>query len=125
MGKEPDRARVGRALSEDEEAVQQVGVPAEESTVRPASDAEVPLDDSGPTAEGGVSRRTPVALPPVFAAFVAFAVTGTQVSGEFRCADCGYGAVVHRDLPQCPMCGGTVWESREPLAPRIVDQWVD
>jgi hypothetical protein len=104
MGKEPDRARVGRALSEDEEAVQPVGVRDEVSTVPPALDAEVPLDDSG---------------------FVVFAVTGTQVSGEFRCADCGYGAVVHRDLPQCPMCGGTVWESREPLARRIVDQRVD
>jgi rubrerythrin len=54
-------------------------------------------------------------------AFVDLAVAGTKVSGEFRCADCGYGAVVQRALPQCPMCGGTVWESRGPLAPRPVD----
>ena len=43
------------------------------------------------------------------------AVVGTQVSGEFRCPDCGYGAVVQRTLPPCPMCGGTIWESRRPL----------
>lgn len=40
--------------------------------------------------------------------------TGTDVSGEFRCADCGYGAVVRRALPMCPMCGGTTWETRVP-----------
>ena len=44
--------------------------------------------------------------------FVDFAITGTDASGEFRCADCGYGAVVRSALPPCPMCGGTVWESR-------------
>jgi rubrerythrin len=49
--------------------------------------------------------------------FVDFAVTGTEVAGEFRCADCGYGAVVHRALPPCPMCGGAVWENRGPLGP--------
>ena len=38
--------------------------------------------------------------------FVEFAVTGTTISGEFRCSDCGYGAVVQRTLPPCPMCGG-------------------
>src|SRR5260370_904031 len=64
-----------------------------------------------PTAEGGVFRRRPAGLPTVLAAWVDFEVTGTQVSGDFRCADCGYGAVVHRDLPPCPMCGGTVWET--------------
>ena len=56
----------------------------------------LPLDDSG---------------------FVDFRVAGTEVSGEFRCSDCGYGAVVHRALPPCPMCGGTVWESRPPRFP--------
>jgi hypothetical protein len=44
--------------------------------------------------------------------FVEFMVSGTEVSGEFRCADCAYGAVIQRVLPPCPMCGGTVWESR-------------
>jgi lipopolysaccharide biosynthesis regulator YciM len=54
-------------------------------------------------------------------AFVGFAVAGSQVAGEFRCADCGYGAVVLRVLPACPMCGGTVWESQGPLARRYTD----
>ncbi|MDX6481233.1 MAG: Zinc-ribbon containing domain [Gaiellaceae bacterium] len=45
--------------------------------------------------------------------FVDFAVAGSEASGEFRCADCGYGAVVQRALPPCPMCRGTVWERRE------------
>jgi rubrerythrin len=43
-----------------------------------------------------------------------FKVAGTAVSGEFRCGACGYRAVVRRALPLCPMCGGTVWESRTP-----------
>jgi hypothetical protein len=52
--------------------------------------------------------------------FAEFAAAGSAVAGEFRCAECGYGAVVQRGLPNCPMCGGTVWESRGPLvsAPR-------
>lgn len=50
--------------------------------------------------------------------FVEFAAAGTVVSGDFRCPDCGYGAVVHRALPPCPMCGGTVWESLGPLRSR-------
>jgi len=75
-----------------------VGVDVEGSTAAPAAAVDTKLDDSG---------------------FVDFAVTGTQAAGEFRCADCGYGAVVQRVLPQCPMCGGTVWESRGRLAPRL------
>jgi rubrerythrin len=46
--------------------------------------------------------------------FVDFADAETDVSGDFRCTDCGYGAVVRRRLPPCPMCGGTLWESRPP-----------
>jgi hypothetical protein len=61
------------------------------------------------------------ALPLDDPAFVEFEVAGAEVSGEFRCADCGYGAVVQRVLPQCPMCGGTVWESRGPLPLRLAD----
>jgi len=101
MGTKSQRARAGRAFSEDEEAVEQVGVQIDESAVpsAPAADATL-LDDSG---------------------FAEFSVAGTEVSGEFRCADCGYGAVVHRALPPCPMCGGTVWESHGPLTPRLVD----
>lgn len=47
-----------------------------------------------------------------------FAAAGSDAWGDFRCADCGYGAVVHSVLPPCPMCQGTVWERREPLARR-------
>jgi rubrerythrin len=44
------------------------------------------------------------------------------VAGEFRCAECGYGVVVQRVLPQCPMCGGTAWESRGTLGSmRVAD----
>ena len=50
--------------------------------------------------------------PAAPAALVDCAVAGADVSGEFRCADCGYGAVVQRALPPCPMCGGTVWKIR-------------
>ena len=75
--------------------MQEVGVEVEESAV-PAGPLplEVSLDDAG---------------------FVEFGVAGSPAAGEFRCAECGYGAVVQRVLPQCPMCGGTVWESRGPL----------
>ena len=58
------------------------------------------------------TRSGPPLLPLDDPGFVEFMVTGTEVSGEFRCADCGYGAVVQRVLPPCPMCGGAVWESR-------------
>jgi hypothetical protein len=70
-----------------------VGVQLEESatTPVPAPEAlpEVALDDPG---------------------LVAFSVAGAELAGEFRCADCGYGAVIQRVLPVCPMCGGSVWE---------------
>jgi rubrerythrin len=91
MGTNPERVRAGRTLSEDEEAVQRVGVRIEESAGESRSVTVMQLDDSG------------------FADFIA---AGTQISGDFRCADCGYGAVVRGALPQCPMCAGTVWESR-------------
>lgn len=77
-----------------------MGVPVEESAASSDTAATVPLDDSG---------------------FAEFAAAGTEVSGEFRCADCGYGAVVHRALPHCPMCGGAVWRSHGPLTPRLDD----
>jgi rubrerythrin len=35
---------------------------------------------------------------------------GRPAEGEFRCAECGYGAIVRNELPQCPMCRGLVWE---------------
>jgi hypothetical protein len=73
--------------------VQDVEVQVDGSPRAPSRPAALPLDDSG---------------------FLEFSVAGTDVSGEFRCSDCGYGAVVQRALPPCPMCGGTVWESRPP-----------
>ena len=82
--------------------MQHVGVRVEESVarVRPTP-AEVSFDDAG---------------------FVEFAVAGTSVAGEFRCAECGYGAVVQRILPLCPMCGGSIWESRGAVgSPRRAD----
>ena len=63
------------------------------------------------------SPQAPSLLPPLpfdLTGFAEFALAGTDVSGEFRCSDCGYAAVVRRALPPCPMCGGTVWESRPP-----------
>lgn len=67
-----------------------MGVEVDESAEASASPTAIPLDDTG------------------FAEFVA---AGTPVSGDFRCAECGYGAVVHRTLPHCPMCSGAVWQS--------------
>lgn len=56
--------------------------------------------------------------PPVDPDFVEFMLAGTALAGEFRCAECGYGVVVPRLLPRCPMCRGAVWEQRGPLARR-------
>lgn len=44
------------------------------------------------------------------AGFVQFHATGDPAVGEFHCSECGYGVTVHRELPRCPMCGGTAWE---------------
>jgi hypothetical protein len=35
---------------------------------------------------------------------------GDHCKGEFRCADCGYGVTVCRELPICPMCGCESWQ---------------
>jgi rubrerythrin len=94
------KVRTGRAtalLSEDGETMElRVGVEIDGAAAARVSAVEVPLDDAG---------------------FVDFAVAGTAAAGEFRCAECGYGAVVQRVIPSCPMCGGTVWESRGPRRP--------
>ena len=42
--------------------------------------------------------------------FVEFRAAGESVKGEFHCCECGYGVAVCRELPTCPMCGGTAWE---------------
>jgi rubrerythrin len=35
---------------------------------------------------------------------------GVRAKGEYRCAGCGYGVTVYRELPRCPMCGSGSWE---------------
>ncbi len=45
------------------------------------------------------------------AGYVEFVATGQPAVGEFHCAECGYGVTVQRQLPLCPMCGGTSWEA--------------
>ena len=42
--------------------------------------------------------------------YVDFRSAGTSAVGEFHCGECGYGVIVSRELPRCPMCGGTTWE---------------
>ena len=78
-----------------------------------ATDLKEAVEDPEPPAEvGGTAVRMPAALPPEFADYVDFAAAGSDASGEFRCADCGYGVVVHQVLPACPMCRGAVWQRR-------------
>jgi hypothetical protein len=36
-------------------------------------------------------------------------MAGTRTRGEFRCSECGYGVMVYRELPRCPMCFGDAW----------------
>jgi hypothetical protein len=50
--------------------------------------------------------------------FVEFWPAGATVKGEFHCSECGYGVIVSRALPICPMCSGVSWEasSWSPLA---------
>jgi rubrerythrin len=48
--------------------------------------------------------------------FVEFFTAGSTATGEFQCAECGYGVVVSRALPTCPMCSGAAWE-RAPWSP--------
>jgi rubrerythrin len=35
---------------------------------------------------------------------------------EFFCGECGYGIVVRRDPPECPMCRGSSWRARPGFA---------
>jgi len=41
---------------------------------------------------------------------VPLSAAGDHAKGEFRCADCGYGITVCRELPTCPMCGCESWQ---------------
>jgi rubrerythrin len=43
--------------------------------------------------------------------YVEFWPAGARAKGEFRCAECGYGAIVTGSLPRCPMCGCESWET--------------
>ena len=50
--------------------------------------------------ERALVETSPDAEPPALAARAA----------EYRCGDCGYGAMLRHALPICPMCGGFRWE---------------
>jgi len=39
-----------------------------------------------------------------------FRAAGDPAKGEFHCAVCSYGVIVHSTLPVCPMCGGGMWQ---------------
>jgi rubrerythrin len=97
MGKSPPTGARG-ARRRTSEAVTLVAVQLEEHGERHVSAARALPNDAG---------------------FADFAVAGSKTRGEFRCADCGYGAIVHREVPPCPMCGGTIWEIRATPAPSV------
>jgi hypothetical protein len=42
--------------------------------------------------------------------YIAFVPAGSRATGQYRCAECGYGITIHAKLPVCPMCAGTSWE---------------
>ena len=42
--------------------------------------------------------------------FVAFWTAGAQTIGNFSCAACGRRVRSVRQLPECPSCGGRLWE---------------
>jgi len=42
--------------------------------------------------------------------YVHFWSAGEPAKGEFHCSECGYGVIVHAELPTCPMCASTSWE---------------
>ncbi len=71
------------------------------------------MKTAGATAVGAGGR---VGGPSADADLVELATAGEAAVGEFRCAECGYGVIVQRELPACPMCGGTVWE-QSPWSP--------
>jgi rubrerythrin len=45
--------------------------------------------------------------------YVKFLAMGESAKGEFHCATCGYGVTVCRELPRCPICGGSSWEQTD------------
>ncbi len=66
---------------------------------------------TGHTEEEGETLDGPTGLGTLEASgYVEFLTTGDPAVGEFHCAECGYGVIVSRGLPRCPMCSGTTWE---------------
>jgi hypothetical protein len=70
-----------------------------------------------------LSLRDATTLRPVPAGrpqpdFVAFWTAGAQTIGNFACAACGRRVRSVRQLPECPSCGGRLWEleATTPLA---------
>jgi hypothetical protein len=57
-----------------------------------------------------VEGNLPAVSEPEDGAYVEFWQAGTSVKGEFNCSECGYGVIVSKALPLCPMCGGEAWE---------------
>jgi hypothetical protein len=53
-------------------------------------------------------RRAPAGRPETD--FVAFWTAGAQTIGSFACAACGRRVRSVRQLPDCPSCGGRLWE---------------
>ena len=71
----------------------------------------LPNESHGTVVEKGVTmREVGVAGREPGGDFVDFLAAGAHVKGEFHCAGCGYGVIVHSTLPVCPMCGGAEWE---------------
>ena len=57
-----------------------------------------------------MERRSDLPRPLPDEEFVGFHRAGESVKGEFHCSECGYGVAICRELPRCPMCGGSTWE---------------
>ena len=74
---------------------------------------QVPGSESGSRGSFGVHAESREAAGPVAvggSGEPVFFAAGREATGEFRCAECGYGAIVRSVLPPCPMCRGLVWE---------------
>ena len=39
------------------------------------------------------------------------AARASEIAGDFRCRDCGYGIVSRGVLPTCPMCHRAAWQA--------------
>ncbi len=57
--------------------------------------------------------------------FIAFWTAGAQTIGNFACAACGRRVRSVRQLPECPSCGGTLWEldSTSPFHGALADTY--